>query len=122
MNRTSQPILIAYLDARDGNRSKEEGGDASNHTCGSVGKKGSNLQIKLNAVTTTFAGWPCKSVHEGNARQHVTCMRLGKGKATFNAPKQMETIAAKQMTKHKHRDKSQFNSLLITLENSGAKS
>ncbi len=51
----SRHVLVAYLDARDGNGSKEEGGDASNDTRGSVGKEGSNLQTKLNTVTTIFA-------------------------------------------------------------------
>jgi len=45
-----------------------------------------------------------------------------KVKQSSNAPKQMEIVTAKHTTKHKHRDKSQFTSLLITLDNSGAKS
>lgn len=116
----SRHVLVAYLDARDGNRSKEEGGDASNDTCGSVGKEGSNLQTKINTVTTIFAyGWFHKCMYEGSAGQYVTCMWLGKCQASLNAPKRIEIVTAKQMTKHKHRDKSQFTSLLTTLDNPG---
>ncbi len=58
----------------------------------------------------------------GSARQHVTCMWLGTCKASLNAPKRIEIVTAKQMTKHKHKDRSQFTSLLEPLDNSGDKS
>ena len=103
---TSLHILTAYLDARDGNGSKEEGSDASNHTCGSVGKEGSNLQNRLNAV-----------------RYHSLSGLINQ---RVNALKQMETVITKQTAKQEQRDKSQseftsqFTSQLMPLDNSGA--
>lgn len=52
----------------------------------------------------------------------LTCKWLGKCQASLNASKRIEIVTAKQMTKHKHRDKSRFTSLLKTLNNSGDKS